>query len=105
MLLEVSPKVKKHGKGSMRQKVCEPLIEIEEDWWEYLERPAEERERLRDPFIYRDRDLHLNPCLRVIPDNFKEKPKKHKDCEQDFSCNFLKRKRAEYEKMYQWTTE
>ncbi|GFR09635.1 hypothetical protein TNCT_587371 [Trichonephila clavata] len=79
--------------------------EIEEGWWEYLNKPAEERERLRDPFIYRDRDLHLNPCLRVVPDNFKEKPKKHKDCEQDFLCNFLKRKRAEYEKMYQWTAE
>ncbi|GFU24845.1 hypothetical protein NPIL_21011 [Nephila pilipes] len=80
-------------------------IEIERDWNEFLDVPPEKRGKVRDPFNYTDRDLHLNPCLRVIPEHFKEKPKKHSDCEKDFSCNFTKRKNAECEKMQQWTTE
>ncbi|GBM39364.1 hypothetical protein AVEN_119030-1 [Araneus ventricosus] len=49
------------------------LEEIEQGFKEYLDRPPEERAILRDPFVFRDRDLHVNHCLRVIPDSFKEK--------------------------------
>ncbi|GIX93274.1 uncharacterized protein CDAR_191751 [Caerostris darwini] len=47
--------------------------EIEEGFKKFLDRPPEERAVQRDPFVYRDRDLHVNHCLRVIPDSFKEK--------------------------------
>ncbi|CAL1289922.1 unnamed protein product [Larinioides sclopetarius] len=62
------------------------LEEIEQGFREYLDRSLEERAILRDPFVFRDRDLHVNHCLRVIPDSFKEKVTKHLEEQKSSPC-------------------
>ncbi|XP_035207402.1 uncharacterized protein LOC118182194 [Stegodyphus dumicola] len=51
------------------------LQDMNIEWEEYLNKTSEERDHMEDPFLYKDRDLHLNHCLRVIPDSFKEEVK------------------------------